>query len=429
MNHHTTDFTTISRPPSRERTNSIILGIDASQANRAIRSGTEWYAFYLITEFKKLLRGRNDVKVRLYFRDPPRQDILENWPENWEVRILKWRFRFFWGQIRLSWEMIVRPPDILFCPAHTIPVIHPKKTFTTLHDIGFVDNPELYDKLSLWYHRFSAWLAVKSAHHIFTISEFSKNRIIDAYHCPPEKVSVIYLGVAHNILQVENSSILRKYGLWRKRYILFIGRLEPKKNILGIVKAYEKFLSSLRVEVAASGDLSQADKPAGKTVAAARDNRPGSDGFPDLVFAGRKVRATDAEEYIENRPKLRDRIKFLGYIEEGDKRALLANALIFVFPTFYEGFGLPILEAQAARAPVITSNSTSNPEIAGEGAVLVDPKSTEEISSAIAKIANNPEFREKLIKLGLTNLQRFDWRATASRTIEGILESGTRLHG
>ena len=128
----------------------MVLGIDASQANREERSGTEWYAFYLIQEFKKLLRDREDIKLRLYFRDAPREDLLNGWPPNFEVRILKWPLRYFWGQIRLSWEMLWHPPDVLFCPAHTIPIIHPSRTFTTLHDIGFVDNPELYDKLSLW---------------------------------------------------------------------------------------------------------------------------------------------------------------------------------------------------------------------------------------------------------------------------------------
>src|SRR3989344_6387680 len=134
----------------------MILGIDASQANRKVRSGTEWYAFYLIGEFKKLLGGRGDVTVRLYVRGALQSDLANNLPENFQVRILRWPFRFLWGQKRLSLEMLLHPPDVLFCPAHTIPLIHPKRTYTTLHDVGFEDYPELYDSLSRIYHRLAA---------------------------------------------------------------------------------------------------------------------------------------------------------------------------------------------------------------------------------------------------------------------------------
>src|SRR3990167_10088212 len=109
----------------RQYNDFMILGVDASQANRKQRSGTEWYAFYLIEEFKRLLGGRSGVKVRLYVRGALRSDLANNLPENFEVHILRWPFRFLWGQLRLSWEMFFYQPDVLFCPAHTIPLIHP----------------------------------------------------------------------------------------------------------------------------------------------------------------------------------------------------------------------------------------------------------------------------------------------------------------
>ena len=212
----------------------MVLGIDASQANREIRSGTEWYAFYLIEEFKQLLRGRSDIRVRLYTRDPLRSDLAQDLPANFENRILKWPFKYFWVQKRLSLEMLLHPPDVLFCPAHTIPLIHPPKTLTTLHDIGFEDYPELYDKLSLWYHKFSARLAVKKTRHIFTPSEFSKERIIEVYGCDPAKIIVIHLGYdAEKFKLMDRGAVeprLAKYDLRYKDYFLFIGRVEPKKK-------------------------------------------------------------------------------------------------------------------------------------------------------------------------------------------------------
>src|SRR3989344_40160 len=222
----------------------MVLGIDASQANRKIRSGTEWYAFYLISEIIKLLKDRPDVKVRLYVRDPLQGDLVKNFSaqggpaSGWEVKILKWPFAYFWGQIRLSVEMLFNPPDVLFCPAHTIPAIHPKKTFTTLHDVGFRDNPELYDKLSLWYHRFSAWFAIKKAAHIFTVSEFSKQRIVANYNSDPNKISVTYLGI-DKTSAIADKLFIEEFGLREKSYVLYVGRLEPKKNVLNMIKGYE----------------------------------------------------------------------------------------------------------------------------------------------------------------------------------------------
>ncbi|MBI4050364.1 MAG: glycosyltransferase family 4 protein [Candidatus Doudnabacteria bacterium] len=363
----------------------MILGIDASQANRKIKSGTEWYAWHLIREFKKLLGGRKDIIVRLYTRDALRADLAQGLPENFEVKILSWPFKYFWVQGRLSLEMLFNPPDILFCPAHTIPLVHPTKTFTTLHDVGFEDYPELYDKLSRWYHRWSARLAVKKAYHIFTVSEFSRERIIENYSCDPAKLSVTYLGLdSRPPIAVEGK--LRGNDREKKgNYILFIGRLEPKKNILGIVKGYE---------------MAQADLL--------------------LVLAGRKVNIKDAEEYLNNRPELKKKIRFLGYFDEKDKAELLAGASIFLFPTLYEGFGLPILEAQVAGVPVITSNTASNPEIAGEGALIVDPESPYEISQAIQKLSNDENLRKELVAKGLENVRRFNWEETAKKTFDVI---------
>ncbi len=364
----------------------MIFGIDASQANRRIRSGTEWYAFYLMKEFKKILSDRTDIRVRLYVRDALQADLANNLPENFEVKILRWPLPYFWVQGRLSLEMFWNQPDILFCPAHTIPLVHPVKTFTTLHDVGFEDYPELYDKLSLWYHRFSARLAIKQAHHIFTVSDFSKERIIENYSCDPNKLTVTHLGIDTNLSIDKKLFKLEEYRLGQKGYILFVGRLEPKKNILGIIKGYE---------------MAQTELP--------------------LVLAGRKIRIKDVEEYLKKRSELRAKIKFLDYFEEEDKIGLYEGAAFFLFPTLYEGFGLPILEAQAAAIPVITSNTASNAEIAGGGALIVDPESPYEIGKAIKELLDDQKLRQELIAKGFENLKRFSWEETAGQTLEKIL--------
>ena len=360
----------------------MILGIDASQANRKIRSGTEWYAWHLIQEFKRLLAGRSDIQVRLYTRDLPQADLANNLPDNFAFKVLRWPLKYFWGQLRLSLEMWINPPDILFCPAHTIPLIHPEKTFTTLHDVGFKDYPELYDKLSLWYHRFSAWLAIKKARHIFTVSEFSKERIVENYGCDPGKITVTHLGIDQHMPIGIKLSVLKKYGLEEKRYVLYVGRLEPKKNILRMIGAHQ----TLR--------RAQGDKT------------------PLLVLAGRNLMDIYSDENI----------KLLDYVPEEDKQALYQGAAVFLFPTLYEGFGLPILEAQAAGTPVITSNTASNPEIAGQGAVIVNPDSEHEIAEAVKQLTSNRELATEKIKLGYENIKRFAWDKTARLTLSVIYE-------
>src|SRR3989344_7031786 len=205
----------------------MIFGIDASQANRKIRSGTEWYAFYLIQEFKKLLGTRSDIKIRLYVRGQLQSDLAGHLPQNFQVRILRWPLRFFWGQIRLSWEIFLHPPDALFCPAHTIPFIHPKRTYTTLHDVGFEDYPELYDLLSRIYHRLAARLAIKKAAHIFTVSEFSRERIGEVYGYQAEKVTVAYPAVDVSRFSgggAGDGGVLSDLGLKTGEYFLYVGR-------------------------------------------------------------------------------------------------------------------------------------------------------------------------------------------------------------
>lgn len=367
----------------------MILGIDASQANREIRSGTEWYAFHLIQEFKGQLSGRKDIRVRLYVRGALQKDLAEGLPANFEIAILTWPLRYFWGQLRLSWEMLWHPPDVLFCPAHTIPLIHPERTLTTLHDIGFEDYPELYDWRSRTYHRWAARLAIENASHIFTVSEFSKNRIVEVYGYPPEKITVTYLGGGSKLRKLacdEAAPILHKYGLSGENYTLFVGRLEPKKNILGLLKGYERS----GIEAA-------------------------------LVLAGQAVRIGDVWAYLHKRPVLASRTKFLGYVSEGEKAALYSGAKIFLFPTLYEGFGLPIVEAQACGAPVLTSNTGSNPEIAGAGAVIVDPQSEYDLGLAIADLWKDDALRREKIEAGYTNIKRFAWPQTAAGTLAVLL--------
>jgi hypothetical protein len=137
----------------------MIIGIDARRANQISRTGTEWYSYVLIKEFAKLDQKN---QVILYMKDPPMEDF-HNLPDNFQIKQLGWPIKRFWHQGRLSLEMLFNKPDVLFVPAHTIPLVHPPKTVTTCHDVGFEQFPELYTDSELKYHRWSMRMAVNKA--------------------------------------------------------------------------------------------------------------------------------------------------------------------------------------------------------------------------------------------------------------------------
>ncbi|MFH1225982.1 MAG: glycosyltransferase family 1 protein [bacterium] len=360
----------------------MLIGIDASRANKPEKTGTEWYSYHLIQELKKPDKENRFV---LYSREKLRGDLGEL-TDNFQSKVLKWPFRL-WTQLRLSWEMLWSRPDVLFVPAHTMPLIHPKKTIITLHDIGFAKHPELYSKKDLAYHRWATKFALRCAFLILTISEFTKREIVEVYKIKPEKIKVIYLGYDKNQFRPDLEK--KKTG---RPYFFYIGRLEKKKNILGLIEAFNKL-----------GNPPSAGRRSGKEINLILAGRPGL-GFEEIKERIKKY-------------NLQDRVMMPGWLEQEKVPSLMANALALVMPSFYEGFCLPVLEAMAVGAPVIAANSTAIPEIAAGAALLVDPHRPDEIAEAMRKIINNEELRQELIITGLKRAQNFSWEKCARETL------------
>src|SRR4030043_1789344 len=221
----------------------MTIGIDASRAAKKIKTGTEWYSFFLIEELKKITIG-TEHKIILYSREPLAGKLGKS-PQNWENKILKWPLKYLWTQIRLSWEMLINPPDALFIPAHSIPLIYAKNTIVTWHDIGFEKFKHLYTPQAYWYHKWAVRYSLKNARKVIVISEFTKNEILDVfgqfYNKLENKISVVYNGYDNNKHRADLDKnkicdILEKYKI-KDPYIFFVGRLEEKKNIKGLVEA------------------------------------------------------------------------------------------------------------------------------------------------------------------------------------------------
>lgn len=370
----------------------MIIGIDASRANRESKTGTEWYSYNLILELSKI-----DSQNRYFLYTPNKlKDDLANLPENFQEKVLNWPPRYLWTMIRLSFEMLVSPPDLLFVPAHIIPQIAPKKTVTTIMDVGFLRYPELYTSIELKYHRFGLSQAIKKAVKIITISEFTKKEMVKHCSIDPNRIVVIPLGFSKQIFhpidsEEQISRVIKKYNIpLNIPYLIYIGRLEKKKNTSGLIKAF---------------------------------NILKKQGFPHkLVLVGKPGFGFEKIKELIKRFHLEDEVITTGWVLEKDLPFLLSGASLFVFPSFYEGFGIPLLEAMACATPIVASKAASIPEVVGEAGLLFDPYQTEEMAEVIKKVISNNNLRDTLVQKGFNRVKEFSWRKCAEKTLEVLKE-------
>lgn len=375
------------------------IGIDASRANYEKRTGTEWYAFNLIQELKSVIPQEH--RVILYSTSPLR-DGLEKLPPNWESRVLGWPPKRLWTQLRLSWEMLRRPPDLLFVPVHAMPVILPRRSVTTLHDVAFVSTPQAYTIFENWYQRFAVRFAAKHADAVLTVSEFSKKEIVRHFPVKPEKITVTHLGFdAGQCRPIDDegalADCLKRYDITRP-YFLFVGRLETKKNLGGLLRAFRAY-HELR--------------------------GPGHDEHR-LVLVGKRGYGYEQAMLALKGSEAEWHVKETGYVCDEDMRYLYGGAEALVFPSWYEGFGLPVIEAFACGTPVIASRTTSIPEVAGSAALLIDPSKPEEIAEAMKRIVREPTLRQELKDKGLARSKAFSWRNTAIKTWDALQKTLTK---
>ncbi len=365
----------------------MIIGIDASRANRQKKTGTEWYAYHIIQELKKIDSNNQYI---LYSNEKLSQDLAKC-PENWQVKILSWPFKYIWTHFRLSWEMLVNPPDILFVPAHSVPLIHRGRTIVTIHDLGFLHNSEIYHPLARIYHQFSAWWSVRKAKKIITISEYSKKDIIKIYDIPETKIVSIPLGInKKNFYPIDDRNqidkVKKKFNI-TKKYFFYIGRLEKKKNIPFLLKTWLEFERK----------------------------------FIDyeLVLAGHKSFGSDEIDILIDRA---NNVKILGYVDVEYIPGLMSGAEAFIFPSLFEGFGLPLLEAMACGCPVISSNSTSLPEVGSDAALYFNPDDPGGLLELMENVITDKELKQMLVAKGLARASKYSWQQTAYQIRKTLVE-------
>lgn len=390
----------------------MIIGVDASRANLREKTGTEWYSFHII---RTMIRAHPEARFRLYTKEPLEPPLAALIDPKVESRVLRWQPRFLWSQLRLSVEMLFHAPTVLFIPAHTIPLIHPHRTVTTCHDVGFERYPELYGQkrigpagqilkfvlsmlvrlvtlgkygaTELDYHRFSMRLATRTAARIIVISDFTARELQHFYHVDPKRLRIIHQGCS--AVTVTDNDVREALHLYHITipFLLYIGRIERKKNILGLLKAHALLQHSLP-------------------------------GCPPLILVGKDgVGIEEIEAYRQTLPDPRLVVR-LPWIPQAHVTALLRAATVFVFPSFYEGFGLPVLEAFAQRTPVVAARTSALPEVAGPAALFVDPTQPEDIARGIRRLLEHPEEQARLVDEGFRRLTEFSWEKTAEKTFQ-----------
>lgn len=370
----------------------MIIGIDASRALRARRTGTERYSLELI---RALLALDSPHHFRLYVDIPPAPDIF---PPQAEIVVLPGRR--LWTHTRLGPHTRRHSPDVLFVPAHVLPLVGPSRTVVTVHDLGYEHFPQAHPWRQRLYLRWSTRRHTRVATRILADSAATRDDLINLYHADPQRINVVHLAADPTLQREDNpqriQAVRRSYGIPDDAdYILHIGTIHPRKNLSRLVQAFAALCRQL------------------------------PERHLMLVLAGGLGYGGRALQRQVQSMGLSDRVRFPGYVRVHDIAALYSGAICYALPSLNEGFGFPALEAQTCGAPLACANSSSLPEVAGDGAIYFDPFDPDAIATALRQLLVNADLRAELVRKGRANVQRFSWQRTASATL-AVLEAAAR---
>jgi len=349
--------------------------------------GNESYATNLIEALAEI-DGVN--RYTLYVTRQEAVERFDNrWP-NFSVRSTFPHTPFIRIPLTLSAELRRNPVDVLHVQ-FTSPPFSPCPVVVSIHDLSFEHLPQTFKWRSRKQLRITVRRSAREASQVIALSEYARQDIIDNYHLSPEKVTAIPLAAPSRFGPVRNEGELQRvrqtYGI-ESDYILSVGSIQPRKNLSRLVAAY----SCLRRA-----------KPEGK--------------LPKLVLVGKCAWLYDETLHAIKELGLSDSVILTGYVPEADLPALYSGAVCFVYPSYFEGFGLPPLEAMKCGTPVIVGDRTSLPEVVGDAGLLVDPFDVDALAIAIEKLINDLDLRTQLSVKGLARAKLFDWRETARQTL------------
>lgn len=372
----------------------MIIGIDGNEANVAKRVGVNQYAFELI---KNLARLSDEEGYKhqfiVFLKNTPLEDLPEE-NKNFKYKVIPGGGNWIITRLTPSLMGNKEKLDLFFTPSHYVPPICPVSRVCSIMDLGYLEFSGQFKKIDFWQLKLWSAYSIYVSKRVIAISNSTKADILRHYPFASGKTRVTHL--AYDATQFNTSIAPNDVRLIKKRYsivddyVLFLSTLKPSKNVEGLLEAFALIKSE----------------------------------FPTLklVVTGKKGWSYESIFQKVKDLGLTDHIIFTDFIPESEKPALIAGAKLLALPSFWEGFGLDVLNAQASGIPVVVSNKGSLPEVSGDAGVIVDPYSPQSIAQGMKKVLtlNDLEYN-KLVKAGLENVKGFSWRKTALETIK-ILE-------
>ncbi len=350
----------------------MIIAIDGNEANVEKRVGVNRFAFEVLWGI--YTTAGKSLKFLIFLSEKPKRDLP---PEtDW------WQYEVFGPKRFWTWTGLVKrlylgkpKPDVLFSPSHYGPAFSPIPFVISIMDLGFLQQAQQFTKKDFYQLKHWTKRSVKKASKIISISEFTKKDIVKTYGIDSEKVIVAHPGYKrHQALNAKHQT-----PNIPSDYILFLGTLKPSKNIEGLIKAFKILNTKYSIL------------------------------NTNLVIAGKKGWLYQSIFEKVKKLGLRDRVIFTGFVSDEEKEVLIKRAKAFIMPSFWEGFGIPILEAMAAGTPVVCSDRGALPEVVGDAAILVNPENPEDIANGIYKVLNDESIHRNLVKKGKERIKLFSW--------------------
>lgn len=366
------------------------IAFDGSRLAVGQRTGTESYTTELV---RALAQHDRRNSYTLYVNQIPA--ALPPLGTNWRVRAVP--SPRMWTHTRLGPTLLAAQPDVAFIPAHVLPLTPPRRSVVTIHDLGYEYYPEAHTRAQRLYLRLSTRWSARHASHIIAISEATKRDLTRFTGIHADKITVVYHGVHPRFQPIdaaESATVAAKYGLMSE-YLLFISTIQPRKNLVRLIDAYAWAVRSYP-------DL------------------------PPLALAGKQGWLATQIERRAAEMGIAKRVRFLGYVDDADLPALYSGATMYLLPSLYEGFGMTVLEAMACGTPVITSNVSSLPEVAGAAAILLDPTDTALLAQAIGGLWEDDARRADLRERGLRWATGWTWQRCAAQTLAVLEKIGAQ---
>ncbi len=362
----------------------MIIGVDGNEANVSIKVGVSVYTLNLLHYFRN--HAHKEVSFKVFLRNKPSHDLpTENAYFTYEVVPGK----FLWSQIFLPLRLYMKKDiDIFFSPAHYAPRFCSVPSVITIHDLSYLYYPDDFLKKDLYQLRNWTQYSIHNAKKIIAVSKTTKKDIMRMYQIPEEKIEVVYNGYERKV-KSQKSKVKTEYS--KNPFILYVGTLQPRKNITTLIQAFAKFKQF----------------------------------YPEfkLVIAGKKGWLY---EHIFNEVSdlgFDQEIHFTDYLTDQQLTFLYKNAFCFILPSFYEGFGIPILEAMSFGCPVISSFASSLPEVGGDACLYFDPKNADDLAEKMIEIKENKLLRNNFIKKGVKRVREFSWEKCGEETFMVIQNS------